>query len=247
MPIRNLNQFDLPKLIITEGEDDAQFIFGFLKKINESLLKSIHIHWVGGNAKLLDGDKNDNGKTELFGLKRMINDSNFLDKVQNVAIIFDAEKNAKNSFDVVIRQCQKANELSAALIKNGGRAAVFNLPEKIAEFPKNENLASQPNLSVFLLDKGDGTGALEDFYLSTLDDGDKSLIRECVDEKLIECLTKKQIKISAQKIKTQTFLAIKDPSWKSIGYVASKGKIDFEKTGSLLDSLRKFLTDFSQL
>ena len=244
----NKNNFKYPKLIIVEGEDDAHFIFSFLKFLDSSLLKAIHIHWVCGNGKLYFGhEKKDN---EMLGLKRMVDDSNFRDNVDNIAIIFDAETSAKNSFDNIIKQCEQANKIAKEKSENGAKVKTLNLPNQIGQidYKKPESLTA--NLSVFLFDIGDGTGSLEDLYLSTLEDNEKALIQDCIG-KMIRCAEEKLEKINHKKVKTQSFLAIKNPTLKSIGFAATEGKINFEQglkeKDSPLNLLKKFLLDFSKL
>ena len=248
MATKKPNFFNSSKLIITDGEDDAHFIFSFLKKIDAQLLKSVHIHWVAGNTKLLSGNKFE--PTEnigMMGLKHMITDPVFIDNVKNVAVIFDAEQNAENSFKSIKSDFVSVNKLSNEPDQYRQKV-IFNLPEKIGEFIAIPSQKLNPNVAVFLFDKGDGTGILEDLYLSTLSDEEKSVIDECVEQKLIGCLKTKPIyPINEQKIKVQSFLAFKDSSLKTIGYAATEGKIDFNKSDSLLNPLKKFLLDFANL
>lgn len=244
------NKFRYPKLIIAEGEDDAHFIFSFLNHIDESLSKKIHIHWVCGNGKLLYGHKVGALDVQMFGLEKMITDQEFMDNVKDIAVIFDAEKNAKNSFENIINQCSQANKVAQKNIDGGARAAVINLPVKVCEFSSVKGGALKPNLSVFLFDTGDGTGALEDLYLSTLEDQEAMLLQDCI-EKMIKCAEGKAEKIDHKKVKTQSFLAIKDPTLKSIGFAATEKKINFkrglERENSPLNLLKNFLIDFSKL
>ena len=243
------NGFKYSKLIIVEGEDDAHFLFNFLKRIDSSLLKEIHVHWVCGNSKLFSGHKigKDN---EMFGLEQMVDDANFMYNVREIAVIFDAETSALNSFKNIIKQCEQANKIAKQKLEEGARAAVISLPTKVSEFLPAKSTYLKPNLSVFLFDIGDGTGALEDLYLSTLEDEEKALIQDCVG-KMIRCAEEKGEKIDYKKVKTQSFLAVKDPTLKSIGFAATEGKINFVRglkiEDSPLNSLKTFLLDFSKL
>lgn len=247
MTTKKPNIFNSSKLIITEGEDDAHFILSFIKKFDASLLNKIHIHWVNGNTKLFTGDKfNEAENKGMMGLQHMLEDKTFMNNVLDIAVIFDAEKSAQKTFDLITKQFQQAKEKSAQLDEYQQKI-IFNLPKEINEFVQESPKKLSPNVSIFLFDKGDGTGTLEDLYLSTLGDHDKTLIHECIEEKLIGCLNAKHEPINDQKVKVQTFLAVKDPSWKSIGFVASKDKIDFEKSDSLLKDLKEFLIGFANL
>ncbi len=243
------NNFEHSKLIITEGEDDANFIFYFLKHFDDSLTSKIQIHWVCSNGKLCSGHKIGK-KDEMLGLEQMADDSNFRDNVREIAVIFDAEASASDSFRNVIKQCEQANKIAEQKLKEGARAAVINLPTKVGEFLSTKSCKLKPNLSVFLFDVGNGTGTLEDLYLSTLDDEEKALIQDCVG-KMIKCAEEKVRKIDHKKVKTQSFLAIKNPTLKSIGFAASQKKINFERglreEDSPLGLLKKFLIDFSKL
>lgn len=244
------NKFRHSNLIVVEGEDDAHFIFSLFKNIDPSLLEKIHIHWVCGNTKLFSGNRIGSTENEMLGLEAMISDQTFMDNVRNIAVIFDAEKSATESFANILKQCKEANKSAEEIIKNDGRASILNLPDKVGEFHLIEATLLKPNLSVFLFDVGNRTGTLEDFYLSTLNNEDGELIQDCVG-KMTDCLHKKGIPIDDQKVQVQSFLAIKDPAWKTIGYAASKGKIDFEqeikKENSPISLLKKFLLDFANL
>lgn len=243
------NGFKYSKLIIVEGEDDAHFLFSFLKRIDSSLLEKIHVHWVCGNSKLFSGHKI--GKDDqMLGLKQMVDDINFVYNVREIAVIFDAETSASNSFENIIKQCERANEIAKQKLEEGARAALISLPTKVGEFLPTRSDYLKPNLSVFLFDIGDGTGALEDLYLSTLDDEEKALIQDCIG-KMIRCAEEKVEKVDHKKVKTQSFLAVKDPTLKSIGFVAAAEKINFERGLKIEDSplnlLKTFLIDFSKL
>lgn len=246
------NIFTSSKLIIAEGEDDAHFIFKFLKHLDRSLTEKIQIHWVGGNTKLFEGHvSKDYPERNLLGLEMMLTaEQNFLDNVENIAVIFDAEVSASDSFENIINQCEKANKVAKEKSENSARVKTLNLPTEVGQLASQNPESMTANLSVFLFDIGDGTGALEDLYLSTLEDEEKALIQDCVG-KMIRCAEEKGEKIDYKKVKTQSFLAIKDPTLKSIGFAATKDKINFERglkiEDSPLNSLKTFLLDFSKL
>jgi len=228
-------QFSMPKLIIVEGEDDAHFIFSLLKYIDKSYISKSWIHFLRGKYKLLEGSDDE------FGLKDMINHDKFKNNVKDIAVIFDADDNLDQSFKEIIKDFEVVN-LQESKKDSSSRKVRFNLPKKPNQFLENSSKPLNPNLSVFLLPNCKNKGALEDLYLSTLDKEEQKIIKDCIEGQLFSCLNGKELKFHKTKVKTQTFLSIKNKTLRDVGFAASKEKINFNSDS--LGLLKKFLIKF---
>ena len=228
-------------LILVEGEDDANFIY-FLIKNSESFakdfLKRNYIFYLGGKNKLLGGKEKDGH----CGLRKIVEDQDFKDSCTKVAVIFDADANIDDNFKEIIKDFQIINEEQKKLGKYYPKIK-FNLPKKSSVIDVQESSALNPTVSIFLLPNSKDSGSLEDLYLSTLDKKDRAILK-CLEGKEIDKCVSENLSLSHKtKLLTQSFLAAKDKTFKTIGFAASAGKVNFNSPA--LDKLKNFLKNFS--
>jgi len=246
--------FSLPKLIIVEGEDDSQFIYHFLKllskdpKINRNLLSQIFIHRTNGKTKLLNGDwkEDEDRENSKKGLVDIVKDTEFIGNCKQVAVkvavIFDTDQSLENSFKSIMSDFQTINDQEDT---PNSKKIFFNLPDfkNSGKVNKTKPNLFNPTVSIFLLPNSQDSGSLEDLYLSTLDKKDRAILK-CLEGKEIDKCVPENLSLSHKtKLLTQSFLAAKDKTFKTIGFAASAGKVNFNSPA--LNPLKKFLIDFS--
>jgi hypothetical protein len=179
-----MQPIQFPKVLAVEGKDEVNFFKSVLK---DMAISEVDIFDVGGKDKF---------KTHLEALTKTVG----FDKVVTLAIIRDAENDAKATFD----------SMSYVLTQNGLQA-----PASVESYSNGT-----PRVGIFLMPGHQESGMLEDLCLKTISDHPAAkcvnVFVECVNE-----LTEPPRIMS--KAKTQVFLAAMPKIVNSVGLGAKRG------------------------
>ena len=204
---KKLKEIKEKKLLLVEGKDEEVFFKIFLEKKN---IKDIQIMSSGGKQQF---------QTLFPAIKKAPN----FDEVSSLAIIQDADTDAKRAFQSI-----------CSVLKNNGMKA----PDKISSFVSNA-----PRIGVFIIPDGKNEGQLESLCLSTVKS--KGLIKcivsfmDCIEENLKESDYK--FPKNTYKAKCRAFLSAMETDTPSLGVAAEKGywNFDSEELNPLLDFLKQ--------
>ncbi len=194
---------NVKKVLAVEGKDECYFFDAFLRDLK---ITDYEIHVVGGKDRFKEN------------LPALVEARGFLDNVEILAVIRDADKDANESWDSVCGILKKANLVP---------------PPRRNEFSSDEN---KPVVGIFIMPGNSDTGMLEDLCLRSVKDNPAM---ECV-EIFSKCVSKisKPPKNMA-KAKAQAFLAAMPDIVNSVGLGAQKKYWDFESDE--MADLRSFI------
>ena len=191
----------LSKLLLVEGKDEDNFFDEFLKKTG-----------IGGIQIIPCGGR-DNFQNEFLATIRT---PGFVEKVESLALIQDADNSAKAAFNRVYNILRR-NE--------------FKPPDKHGEFKedKKRNLKT----GVFIIPDGKNSGMLESLCLSSVK---SQHINKCIDS-FMDCVDKQPVEDNSfykkkpknkDKARLRAFLAAMEKDCPSLGVAAQKSYWDFK-------------------
>jgi hypothetical protein len=195
--------FTKKRLLVVEGKDGINFSEKLLEYI--SILDSVDIRSSEGK---------DNFKNLMPGFKFATGFKN----IEKIAVIRDADENAKDAFKSV----------TGVLGKIG-----LQSPKKPGEFSNG-----RPSVGVFIMPDNSSNGMLEDLCLESVKDHEAM---KCVDNFIACAQELKEQPDNISKAKVQVFLASRPKIANSIGRAAQKGYWNFnsEKLQPLINFLKQ--------
>ena len=208
--MKKIKEIKEKKLLLVEGKDEEGF---FEALFNNKAIQGIQVMESGGKEqfeKLLP---------EIVKLRDF-------KEVSSLAVIQDADQDAKEAFQRVCLELKK-NNLSA--------------PEKPASF-----ISGSPRIGVFIIPDKNNQGMLESLCLSTVESEN---LHKCINS-FMECVEKETISDgnreykkpkNLHKARCRAFLAAMEEDTPSLGVAAQKGywNFDSDKLQSLLDFVKK--------
>jgi hypothetical protein len=195
--------FTKKRLLVVEGDDEVNFF----KKLLEFIGISDNV-----DRRKSDGKYNFKTVMQAFTITRGFK------KIEKIAVIRDADKNANDAF----------RSVTGTLKKIG-----LKPPDRLGKFSKGI-----PAVGVFIMPDNYSEGMLEDLCLETVKDHEAM---KCVEE-FIACTKKlEEVPKNISKAKVQAFLAAKPTIVSSVGLGAQKGYWNFksEKLQSLITFLNQ--------
>ena len=194
-----------PKLLLVEGQDEENFFEEFLKHLKIPDIQVIE----------------SKGKEQLKAMFPGIVNIPGISKLKALALIQDADKNAKDTFKSLCSTLKKQDLTS---------------PTRIGDFTKDK-----PKIGIFTMPDGKSPGSLETLFLSTVK---SEPITTCVNS-FMECIqnsnSNKYNKPPKNKDKAQTraFLSAMEEDTYSLGVAAKKSYWPFDS--DKLKPLSQFL------
>ncbi len=191
------------KLLIVEGVEDQKFFDALLAQID---IDDIQVLGVGGKTQI---------KANLGVLK---DDPRFVQRVNSIGIVRDADDNARNAFKS---------------IQNALKSAGLPCPRK-----PMDTANGPPKVNVMILPGGEQKGTLEDLCLRSAVD-DQAIF--CV-EAYFDCLDARGVSTPARdliKAKTNVFLSSRADPTLRLGEAARKGYWPFNSP--IFDNVKSFL------
>jgi hypothetical protein len=203
MPEPHSKPFTKKRLLVVEGKDDINFSEKLLEYIG--ILDSVDI-------------RSSEGKDNLKNLMPAFKFTTGFKNIEKIAVLWDADKNARDAFKQVTDVLKKIGLPS---------------PKKPGEFS-----SGSPSVGIFIMPDNSSNGMLEDLCLESVKDHEAM---KCVDN-FIACTQElKEQPDNISKAKVQVFLASRSKIANSIGRAAQKGYWNFnsEKLQPLINFLKQ--------
>jgi hypothetical protein len=179
-----MQPIQFPKVLAVEGKDELNFFQAVLK---DMVINEVDIFDVGGKDKF---------KTHIEALTKMVG----FDQVITLAIIRDAENDAKATFD----------SMCYVLTQNG-----LSIPATVESYS-----TGTPSVGIFLMPGDQESGMLEDLCLKTVSEHPAT---RCVNV-FVDCVNELTIPPNIMsKAKAQVFLAAQQKIVNSVGLGAKRG------------------------
>ncbi|NIM17244.1 MAG: hypothetical protein GTO45_35000 [Candidatus Aminicenantes bacterium] len=185
-----LQPFTRTRLLSVEGDDEVNFFEKLLEYMGISHL--VDIRKSGGKDKFKD-------LMQAYTLARGFRN------IEMIAVIRDADKNAKDAFRSVTGVLKKIG------LKAPGNPGQFS--------------SGIPAVGIFIMPDNSSGGMLEDLCLDTVKDHEAM---KCVDDFIVCTQKLKEGPKNIPKARVQAFLAAKPKIVNSIGLGAQKGYWDFD-------------------